>query len=116
VPSSWTVTGAGLAPFFRLRIDLFDLEKTISFGIVRPGDERSAYFRRVPAGHDAKPKRLFHFDVTRREILHGLCNFRVDVRFSIERLEVFDHSKTWIAQLLSDSRLKSAKTAATRSR
>jgi hypothetical protein len=108
--------GAGLAPFFRLGIDLFDLKKTIGFGIVRPGDERSAYFGAVPAGHDAKPKRLFHFDVTRREILHGLNDFQVDVRFLIERLEVFDHSKTWIAQLLSESRLKSAKTASTRSR
>jgi hypothetical protein len=54
--------------------------------------------------------------VTRREILHGLNDFQVDVRFLIERLEVFDHSKTWIAQLLSESRLKSAKTASTRSR
>ena len=108
--------GAGLTLLFRLRIDLFDLAKAIGFGIVRPGDERSAYFRAVPAGHDAKPKRLFHFDVTRREILHGLCNFQVCVRSLIGRLEVFDHSKTWIAQLLSESRLKSAKTAAIRSR
>jgi hypothetical protein len=108
--------GAGLTPFFRLRIDLFDPAKAIGFGIVRPGDERSAHFRAVPAGHDAKPKRLFRFDVTRREILHGLCNFRVGVQSLIERLEVSDHSKTGNAQLLSESRVKSAKTAATRSR
>jgi hypothetical protein len=54
--------------------------------------------------------------VTRREILHGLCDFQVGVRSLIERLEVSDHSKTGIAQLLSESRVKSAKTAATRSR
>ena len=92
--------GAGLAPFFRLRIDLFDLKKTIGFGIVRPGDERSAYFGAVPAGHDAKPKRLFHFDVTRREILHGLNDFQVGVRSLIERWEVPDHSKTTFSSAL----------------
>jgi hypothetical protein len=100
LPSSWTVTVAGLTLFLRLRIDLFDLAKAIGFGIVRPGDERSAHFRAVPAGHDAEPKRLFHFDVTRREILHGLYDFQVGVRSLIERLEVSDHSKTRIRSAL----------------
>jgi hypothetical protein len=67
---------------------------------MRPRDERSAHLRAVPAGYDAKPKRLFRLDVTRREILHGLYDFQVGVRSLIERLEVSDHSKTRFSSAL----------------
>jgi len=41
------------------------------------GDERSAHFSAVPAGHDAKPKRFFRLDVTRREDFHGFYCFQI---------------------------------------
>jgi hypothetical protein len=71
----------------RRRIDLGDLEKAIGFGVVRSGDERTAHFGAVPSGHDAKPERLFCFDVARREILHGGWLSRW--RSTIERRQVF---------------------------
>jgi hypothetical protein len=77
VPSCWTGWVRNLSPFFRLRINLFDSAKAVGFGIVRTGNEGSAHLRAVPAGYDAKPKRLFRFDVTWREILHGLYAFRL---------------------------------------
>jgi hypothetical protein len=80
---------AGSHDLGRRRIDLRDLDKAIGLGIVRPGDERSAHFCAVPAGYDAKPKRLFCLDVTRREILHGVICFQVGDRCSIERRGVF---------------------------
>ena len=60
-------------------IDLGDLAQTISLGVVRTGNERSARLCRVPAGHDTESERLFSLDVTRREILH-LVSFGLDVR------------------------------------
>jgi hypothetical protein len=77
---------------YRRRIDFRDPAKAIGLRIVRPGDERPAYFRAVPAGYDAKPKRLFRLDVTRREILYEHYDFQVGAR-SFERLEVSDHSE-----------------------
>ena len=81
----WLSGGPGSYGFGRRRIDLRDLEKAIGFGIVRPGDERPAHFCAVPAGYDAKPKRLLCLDVTRRKILHEVMYFQVGDRCCIER-------------------------------
>ena len=80
--------GAAFAPFFfRRRINLCDPAKAIGLGIVRSGDKRSAHFCAVPAGYDAKPKRLFCLNVTRRTILHEVNAFKLefDLLSSAER-------------------------------
>ena len=77
----------GFNGFAGRRIDLRDPEKAIGLGIVRPGDKRSAHFCAVPAGYDAKPKRLFCLNVTRRKILHEVYAFKLafDLLSSAER-------------------------------
>jgi hypothetical protein len=67
----------GFHAFSGRRIELCDLAKAIGLGIVRSGDKRSAHFRTVPAGYDAKPKRLFCRNVTRRKVLHGGYTFKL---------------------------------------
>ena len=66
----------------------------IGLGIVRSGDKRSAHFRNVPAGHDAKPKRLFCLNVTRRKVLHGGYTFKLafDLLSSAEWFAVVRHT------------------------
>src|ERR1700726_935421 len=83
------------------RIDFRDLEKAIGLGIVRPGDEGSAHFCTVPAGYDAKPKRLFCLNVTRRKILHGVRCLQVGDRSRIERRSGFCRNRAARAFLRS---------------
>jgi hypothetical protein len=71
----------GFHAFSGRRIELCDLAKAIGLGIVRSGDKRSAHFRTVPAGYDAKPKRLFCRNVTRRKVLHGGYTFKLAFSF-----------------------------------
>jgi hypothetical protein len=103
--------------FGRRRIDFCDLAKAVGLGIMRAGDKSSTHFCTVPAGDDAKPKRLLSLDVTRRKIGHGATAFRLafDPLSSAERLlRLFGEQP--FAQLSSESRAKSESTAATRSR
>jgi hypothetical protein len=72
---TWLSNRRVFRSFFGRRIELCDLAKAIGLGIVRSGDKRSAHFRAVPAGYDAKPKGLFCLNVTRRKVLHGAHAF-----------------------------------------
>jgi hypothetical protein len=79
--SDWCVFHA----FSARRIELGDLAKAIGLGIVWSGDKGSAHFRTVPTGYDAKPKRLFCLNVTRRKVLHGGWTFKLAFDLLIER-------------------------------
>ena len=52
------------------RIELCDFTKAVRFGVMRAGNKRSTHLRAVPSRLHPKTVRLFHFDVSRREILH----------------------------------------------
>src|SRR5882757_5813433 len=85
----------------RRRIDFRDSAEALFLGGVRAGDERAADLGAVPARFDAETKRLFGFDMARREILHGGC-FQVGARPLIERRVRVVRGKTILVQLSSE--------------
>src|SRR6185295_16094504 len=58
----------------RRRVELQDFSTAIRLGGMRAGDEGAADLGAVPAGLHAETQRLFGFDMTRREILHGMLS------------------------------------------
>ena len=56
------------------RVDFRDSAETLFLGGMRARDKRAADLGAVPARLDAEAKRLFGFDMTRREILHGMLS------------------------------------------
>src|SRR3954463_15060926 len=58
----------------RRRVELEDFSAAIRLGGMRAGDEGAADLGAVPAGLHPETKRLFGFDMARREILHEMLS------------------------------------------
>src|ERR1700709_1434727 len=99
----------------RRRVELQDSSTAIGLGGMRAGDEGAADLGAVPAGLHAETQRLFGFDMTRREILHGmLSSLKRSIAHRAWGCDLGLRGKTIFLQLSSESRAKSASTAATR--
>src|SRR6185437_7790562 len=114
-----SATHANLLHSFLLRRpggDLGDHAKAIGFSVVRAGDEGPADLDCVPARHHTEAKRLFCLNVPGREILHQVLSVgrsilhQTNGEISVLRAERSSRSA------LRASRVRSSRTAFTRSR
>src|SRR6186713_3327467 len=111
---------SGYPPFCdRRRIDFCDLAQAVGFGRMRARDEGSADFGRVPAGLHAEAKRFFRHDMAWREVLHQVLSVLRRSIWSGRLDEVCSSLKAGrrlVHVSSAESRVRSASTAATRSR